>query len=631
MYLNENIAKLKRKFAYIRWDALLQMQENADAQISVETSRKGIDTLKVCIDGTVSYLHSKYDPLSEAERIADTLELNREDQHLLFYGIGLGYVIDVIREKNPHLTFSIYEPNPLIFLKFICCRKLSEEFLEALSSIYVEGLALEQELGLFVFLQDLEYNIKPVILPSYERIYAEGYNSFCHKLKDSIVDKRFKVGTRYFFEKIWMHNTMDNFPYTIMSGNILDMPGEVFGGKPAVLVASGPSLDEEIENLRRIKKEGLAYIFSAGSAVYKLVKHDILPDAICAIDGGANNHDLYKVLFENPGNKIPLIYADMVYSEVVSSYNAKRFNIILENDQLASYYLKYKSDKEVKKMKIVPSVALVLLQIMNKLQCDPIILVGQNFALKNEYYYATGIDFHKNRQSKEKITENEKNEAFQVEDVNGNKVFTLKDLDMMRRNMEILIKSCSINNIINTTNGGAKIDGTKYMPLSELINERLNTSVVNPNWYEIELESYDLEYVAHQHKLMVEESNSIYGAIEKVEKELKKMEGAVNNNNKNKISKLLSDFIKISKELTRNEFYKTFILPMNSLQIELLTKRLKRIAREEDMIKKGMMALEGYKEFVNGVKSLLKEIEPYFQKFSRKIESYYDDSKQAES
>lgn len=622
MYLNQNIEKLKIKFPYIKWNMMQEFNNTTDNQAEIETSQRGVDTLKVCVDGTISYLHSKYDPVSEARRIVDSLNIESEDQHLLFYGIGLGYVLDIIKERMPKITYSIYEPNAIVFYKFLCSRKLSHKFIDSLSSIYISGLMANEELELLAFFKGLDYNIKPIALPIYERIYVKDFNEFSHSLKDSIIDKRFKVGTKYIFEKIWLRNTMKNFPYTIKSENILDLSEKIFRGKPAILVASGPSLDEEIENLRKIKKDGLAYIFSAGSAVYKLLKHDIFPDAVCAIDGSTANYDIYRVLFENPENKTPIIYADMMYHKVVSSYNAKRFNVIMENDSLAPYYLKFKSDKALKRVKVAPSVALITLQILHNLQCDPIVLVGQNLALKNDYYYAPGIDFHKNRQAKEKITDDERLGAFQVEDVNGNMVYTLKDLDVMRRDMEVLIKYYSINNIINTTSGGAKISGTKYMPLSNLMKERLNKSVVDPQWYEYESEGYDLEYVIDQHKLILKEHEAISDAIEEIEKEIEKIEKAVLKNNENKLSALLFDFSKKIKKLTRNKFYEVFVYPMNTLRIELLALSLKKTAREENIFKKGKEALKGYKQFIAEVKSIIIEIELQFQEFSEIILSY---------
>lgn len=625
MNIDQNFDILKKKYSYVEWDKLLQLENTSENSADIEASRKGLDTIKVCIDGNVAYLHSKYDPLSEARTIVGSLELNPEVHHLLFYGIGLGYTLDVIRERMPQVTYSIYEPDPLVFKRFLSSRKLSASLVEALKSIYISGFMANEELESYAFFSELDYRTLPVALPSYERIFAENYNNFCIKFKNSIIDKRFNVGTRYILEKQWMHNAMKNFPYTIKSANILNLSEKVFTGKPAILVASGPSLDEEIENLRKIKQEGLAYIFTAGSAIYKLLKHDIFPDAVCAIDGSDRNTSIFKPLYENPNNNVPLIYADMMYHGVVSNYNAGLFNAPMENNPLEAYYLKYKNDMEVRKVKVVPSVAIVLLQILYNLHCDPIILVGQNLALKDDYYHAAGMAFNcGNSQFKEKITESEKLNAFPVEDVYGNVVYTLKDLDLMRRNMEIMIEYYPMKNIINTTEGGAKIKGTEFMPLSDLMEARLNVPVVNTHWYETESECYDLDYIKHQHELLLKDRESLNDTIKKIEKEIGKIEKAVAQNNGNKLSVLLYNFVEVVKGLTRNRFYKTFIYQTNGLQVELLSKSMESVARETNIVKKGRDAAKLYREFVDDAKSLIKEIEPYFQEFDAKIQGLYE-------
>ena len=69
------------------------------------------------------------------------------------------------------------------------------------------------------------------------------------------------------------------------------------------------------------------------------------------------------------------------------------------------------------------------------------------------------------------------------------------------------------------------------------------------------------------------------GYNRKIEKEIEKIEKAVLNKNENKLNKLLSDFSAKIKELTRNEYYKTFIHPMNTLRMEILADNLTQIAR----------------------------------------------------
>ena len=56
-----------------------------------------------------------------------------------------------------------------------------------------------------------------------------------------------------------------------------------------------------------------------------------------------------------------------------------------------------------------------------------------------------------------------------VKDVYGNEILTNEIFNSMRFQMERFIKMTSGIEVINTTRGGAKIEGTEYIELDKLI------------------------------------------------------------------------------------------------------------------------------------------------------------------
>src|SRR5690606_38114285 len=129
------------------------------------------------------------------------------------------------------------------------------------------------------FSEEFNANILLVGLPSYEKIFSKQYQDFLRTFKEIIVDKRTGFQTNLAFEQRWTINSLMNFPTTMRTPNILrDVNREKFEGKPALIVAAGPSLAEEIENIKYIKENGLAYIFSVGSAIKVLIEYGIYPD-----------------------------------------------------------------------------------------------------------------------------------------------------------------------------------------------------------------------------------------------------------------------------------------------------------------------------------------------------------------
>lgn len=90
--------------------------EEDDTSYQVIETRTGMPTIQVNKDDRSRFLHSKYDPKSEAEKFIEQFQENMGDyDHVLFYGVGLGYHIEAFTKRNPMFNFSIYEPKINIF------------------------------------------------------------------------------------------------------------------------------------------------------------------------------------------------------------------------------------------------------------------------------------------------------------------------------------------------------------------------------------------------------------------------------------------------------------------------------------------------------------------------------------
>ena len=67
-------------------------------QYKIEKSKQGAPTLAVTgDDGRTVYVHSKYDPLKEAQSLADKFNPDKYDA-LIVLGAGLGYHLIPLRE-----------------------------------------------------------------------------------------------------------------------------------------------------------------------------------------------------------------------------------------------------------------------------------------------------------------------------------------------------------------------------------------------------------------------------------------------------------------------------------------------------------------------------------------------------
>ncbi len=620
MYLDENIKILKSIFQGINWDKLYDFANACDEnKIKIVETRSGLKTMEIKRNGINMFVHSKYDPETEAEKLASLNEIS-DDKHILFYGIGLGYLIKAYTKKYPEVKYSIYEPDPLILYHFLCHISLRVFSINNLQSIYIDNFFEESELVKHAFFQKFDESLVLVNLPSIEKLYNIEYKEFSNRLLNSIKDRRINNRTKYSLERMWMLNSLENYKYLIKTPNILHMDNKCFKDKPAILVSAGPSLNEELENLRFIKQRGLAYIFSVGSALYSLIENGIKPDAIFALDADETNYDLYKIVFEKSDNDIPLCFSPALYHKVVSSYNSKMFHHLITRDTIASYYLRLENGDEFKTVNSAPSVAITTLQLLHKLKFDPIILVGQNFAFKNDRYYSDGIDLYEERKSL--MSDNDRKEMFLTESVDGGMVYTKDVLDTMRRQTSLAISYAKMTNVINATRGGAKIEGTAYETLESIINNKLNKSVVQKDWYDSDKIKYDNKYLLDQSQKMKEEfdnATEILKNLEKRNEELKK----VNYSRKEKsVNRLLNGFSKEFSKLMRNKFYEVFLLAINTVQTEILLKKIQNLSKEMDIIKRAKNVSEEFEIFINNSKNEIRIFEPYLKKMYEYILDY---------
>ena len=391
MLLIDNINILKDGYPKT-WDKIKDYEDKLDANyIKVEETKKGFKTLSVNKDDKSIYMHSKYNPIREAKAIVDEYEDVEDGANVIFYGVGLGYHIDVFLEKYPNVNYYIYEPIPEVLYAYLSNKSIKELPSKNLMDIMV-GLD-EQEIVNYLssFIDKNRGDVQIVELPIHKQIFPDEYKKFLELFKDMIKNKRSGIHTDYAFQKRWIINSMKNFGDVISTPNIIMEKKGQFKDKPTILVAAGPSLNEEIENIKYIKEKGLAYIFSVGSAINTLIYHDIYPDAACTYDPTVNNQKVFVKVKEQGIKDIPMIFGSSVGYETLVDYPGEKYHMVTSQDTVSNYFLKTEESDRVDIVLDAPSIAVVTLQLLYTLGFGPIILVGQNLALRGKERHSEGV------------------------------------------------------------------------------------------------------------------------------------------------------------------------------------------------------------------------------------------------
>ncbi len=601
MQLVDNINILRKHYPGI-WQSLSKVEEELakNETIDVTKAKSGKHTLLVRKAGGEIFIHSKYDPKKEAERFVSQYGEAEIDkyQHVFFYGLGFGYHVEEFAKRFSLKSFSIYEPNPVVFYKYLTTESLSKMPLEKLKNIYIE--MDPAGVGSFAdnFLSSVNGEVLFVVLPSYERIFAEAYQRFSDHFLQAVRNKRSSLHTNLGYQKRWVLNSLINFKEVVSTPNILhDIDRTKFNGKPALLVAAGPSLDEEIENIRYIKENNLAYIFSVGSAINTLIEHDTYPHAACSYDPSVKNQLVFEKIAAKKITSIPLIFGSSIGFEALRKYPGEKLHMVTSQDTVTPYLL----GKEVKKVDDAPSIAVLTINMLLQLGFNPVILVGQNLAIRNDKFYAGGISYHEQRLE---ITDSNKDKYFKVEDVYGNKTYTTEGFVKARRQMEQYIQAYSNTkgaNIINTSKGGAKIAGTSFIELKKVVKDQLNIKeVVDSDWFKLEkANSYDLQHVSKKLLQLEAQLNELVIVINNIYQILRKLHELVMKQKESfKLEKGFKKLDKAFKQMKNNDFYKVLLAPMNRVQYELLGKNISSVRFEKDLVKKAPVVINEFGKFL---------------------------------
>ncbi len=239
-----------------------------------------------------------------------------------------------------------------------------------------------------------------------------------------------------------------------------------FQGKPAIIVASGPSLSKNIQHLKKAK--GKSLIIAADSAVGPLLSHEIVPDIVVSVD--INDFTFEKLgpfvdrlkgtgllFIPEVTPKIPN-YIDWKFKifTLLSPYTADLFNQLLKTREKPLLYAQ--------------SVVHLALGAAQRMGCDPIVFTGLDLAYDREKDHAEGAVLHwGNRQQGDG-----ENDVL-VEGINGEMIPTNVGLLNMLETCQALIRQAPERRYVDATEGGARISGTQTARLSEAIARDCST------------------------------------------------------------------------------------------------------------------------------------------------------------
>ncbi len=415
------------------------LQNLTEQGYEVEFTACGHMTLAISDKGMRYYLHSNGRVLDEAFNLASSW-IQEDKTNYIVYGYGLGYHIKELLELDSNITVEVYEAD-LNVLK--------------IASAYTEiRHIIKNPMVKLIYDPDFSKLLKRISQLNNNTNFIIHYPSL-RNIKNTIVKDKFE---QYFIQYSSVKNQErilnGNFKINIKHyDGLVDELKDVFQGKDLYIVAAGPSLDKNYLQLKEIGEKGI--ILATGTVFKKLSGAGIKPNYVVVTDA---NERVYGQVAGLETSGVPLLFISTAYKGFAINYKGKKYMICQKDFNKAELFA---SENGTMLFNTGGSVSTTALDIGIAFGCKRIIFLGLDLAYSDNFVHAADT-------SQRELAST--NDLRQVEDINGNMIYTSKSLDMYRKWIENRIKGVNDIEFIDATEGGAKIEGMKIMKLSDCIN-----------------------------------------------------------------------------------------------------------------------------------------------------------------
>lgn len=406
-------------------------------------------------DGYKWYFNSRYDDNAVAEGWVNQIETEGRHDIFILFGAANGIYAKKLREKYKENAIIIYEPS-----KEICEELLKDEdnFFEK-EDIILENDEMNFNLIINSTLNYINYKyVHYIILPNYDKVYSLESVKVKHMLAKNVENIMFNRNTTIVFEESALKNCLYNIKDSLYQNTLADLITcmKEYTDRPAVIVAAGPSLDKNINELKKAKNK--AFIIAVDSAVKVMAAAGILPDIIVTIDPQKSIARFKLPEIQN----IPMVCDIYFNRHIYEVYSGRRFYTFINRGAAMQLI----EDDEKNMLLSGGSVANTAFSLAEEMGFKDIVLIGQDLSYPEGKKHAQAANVH----GKNEINNN-KRRYYEIDGYNGGKVITEANLDIYRKWFEDIIRMHPTIKVYNATEGGAMIKGAENIPLSRYIEE----------------------------------------------------------------------------------------------------------------------------------------------------------------
>lgn len=458
-------------------------------------------------------LHSEKQ-LEEADLLMRELD-EYKDYLLVVFGMGnLSLLRKIIEKTSDGTRILVIEKNPYV-MKYQFQHENLEELIKSNKLVISAG---EDKILEYVIVacmgadwENLAQNLTAISMPNYS-VYGEFRSKCLRKIANSILVEIRSLGNSLPDVMKGVTNNYKNVDACIYANGIEELKGQ-FKGIPGIVVGAGPSLDKNLKLLKQA--EGRAVIITTDASMRACERMNVKPDAIASIE---RDEPTYRHFYKDRifDKDMVLVGPGLLWPDILKEYPGKKVLMSKTASGTDNWWAQFFPQMEHLMMGF--SCSTVAHAVLDQMGCEPIIHIGQDLALTGNKRHSENSKVFKNNDVNE-VSEEEWEAS--AEDIYGNQIRTTDTLNLFRHTMEDMILA-SGKEVIDATEGGAKIKGTKIMTFQEAIDQYCQAEKPKTMNDCLEEKLFDKQYSKEIYEHIIEGANQILQDLDDIESEVAK-------------------------------------------------------------------------------------------------------------
>lgn len=201
--------------------------------------------------GKKIFLQSQYRPIDEACRFAKQYKDAKDSSCFLFLGMGNGYIIRELMQMEK-VTFIFYEPSISYFIYILENYDIADILKAKNVRVFVKDLN-DSSMLLEMYVYITQWNWHSVYLesmPKYQQLYPDMLTFLAKLREDGIWHAQQNYINKLRMSDANMRNAIYNLQYIYSGDTICRFAGMLSEDTPVIVVAGGPSLEKNVEQLK---------------------------------------------------------------------------------------------------------------------------------------------------------------------------------------------------------------------------------------------------------------------------------------------------------------------------------------------------------------------------------------------